>query len=231
MTGSFRGGPQAKALPKAQWPGRWNEGGHRITAAGAPGMAAQQASGAQVGACACTMGFKRGQRIGRTGRLETTHRTQPGAEHQPIELDHPDQRPLDGGAGGAWCSLTVHRGLRAIAAAINIASSSLAALASRSEAALMNSLRSNGVRSRTTHKPGASAAAVVATAARMRRLSNVRVTARLACRFGTTRPSQRPVPGNSSTGRESTGVVAVDKFAAPGAKTTFPPAEGRRGKW
>ena len=44
----------------------------------------------------------------------------------------------------------------------------------------MNSLRSNGVRNRTTHNPAGSTADDMAIAARMRRFNSVRVTARLA---------------------------------------------------
>ena len=54
----------------------------------------------------------------------------------------------------------------------------------------------NGVRNLTTHSPAGNASAAPDTAARIRRLSKVRVTARLACRLGTTSPSQRPVKGD-----------------------------------
>ena len=59
----------------------------------------------------------------------------------------------------------------------------------------MNSVRANGVRNLTTHSPAGSVAAALSMAARMRRFSKVRVTARLAFRFGTTMPSHRPVNG------------------------------------
>jgi hypothetical protein len=49
----------------------------------------------------------------------------------------------------------------------------------RSDAALMNSVRAKGIRKRTTHIPGASPRASL-TAARIRRFSSVRVTARFA---------------------------------------------------
>ena len=51
------------------------------------------------------------------------------------------------------------------------------------------------------------------TADRIRRFSKVRVTARLACRFGTTSPSQQPDRPDSSTGGQDVGAGAVDKSA------------------
>lgn len=206
-------------------------GRHRITATGTPGMTAQQTAGAQVGPRGSTMGFKRLQCIRRTSRLEPTSRPQPGAQHQAIKLHQPDQHLLCHGAARAHVGLLTHRGQRAAALAISAASSWLAARARRSDAALTNSWRSNGVRSRTTHSPGASAAATWDTAARMRRFNSVRVTARLACRFGTTKPSQSSVTGDSSTAGESSGIVAVDKSEASGLEADFFPDQGRCGKW
>lgn len=59
----------------------------------------------------------------------------------------------------------------------------------------MNSLRANDVLNLTTQSPAGRAFAVLAIAARIRRFNSVRVTARLACRLGTTSPSQSPVNG------------------------------------
>ena len=66
----------------------------------------------------------------------------------------------------------------------------LAAARSASDAGLRNSARSKGARRRTTHRPGGSWVAWRSMAARSWRLSWLRVTARLACRLGTTRPNQ-----------------------------------------
>ena len=94
----------------------------------------------------------------------------------------------------------------------------------------MNSLRSNGVRNRTTHNPDGSTADDMAIAARMRRFNSVRVTACLACRFGTTKPNHNPVSGNSSTGSGDWGLISVDKSVLPSAAAAFFATAGRHGK-
>jgi hypothetical protein len=58
-----------------------------------------------------------------------------------------------------------------------------------SEAGLRNWARSKGARRRTTHRPAGSVARWRAMAARAWRLIRLRVTARLACRLGTTSPA------------------------------------------
>ena len=105
-------------------------------------------------------------------------------------------------------------------------SSSRAADCRACEVALGNCLRSNGARRRITHKPHAKDCSWLVIAARIWRLSAVRVTDRRACRLGTTAPSQRlaggassggalgATSGKSSTDRSAEATPAVDNSGA-----------------
>jgi hypothetical protein len=133
----------------------------------------------------------------------------------------------------------VQRAAARCAAALSThASSSCALSLSASDAALGNEARSNGARRRTTHNPPRKASAWAETAARIWRLSSVRVTDRRACRLGTTAPSHRPVKAlgtDSSTGSTMFGAPPVDNSVWPGSND---PADfglcgelGRSAKW
>ena len=190
---------------RGRWPIPGKEPGpvcrDRIEAAVTPGMAAQHAACREIGPGARAMRFERRERVGRARRLEAALRADPGTEKQSVaahqrnqdaarqasneaqERSHGAQRGADAAATG--CRLRHCN---------NRASSSLrASWVKAAEAALANAARSNGARSRTSHRPGASGCILASSrwaALRIWRLIRLRVTARRACRFGTTVPSQ-----------------------------------------
>lgn len=117
---------------------------------------------------------------------------------------------------------------------IRLSSSSCAARLSWSDAALTKWARSNGALNRTTHKPHASDAEWRVIAARIWRLSNVRVTERRAWRFGTTVPSHTAsgaARGVSSTGDESIGTSPVNNSAATRFAARFKGVLGPSATW
>ena len=81
----------------------------------------------------------------------------------------------------------------------------------RVDAALANCLASNGARSRSSHCPGGRRRRCPSAWARIWRLSRLRVTARRACRLGTTRPSHQSTRGALlSTEDAESGAQSVD---------------------
>src|SRR5580765_3938469 len=108
----------------------------------APGLASGQSFEREIAAICGAMHLQRLDRVDRAGRLEAAGRTEPWAKQKPVGLDDADQQAL-------------HHGLAFAAAppaarASNCWSSARTAAFSFSELALMNSLRSNAARRRTT---------------------------------------------------------------------------------
>lgn len=192
--------------------------GNRIEAPVTPGMATQHAARRQIGAGARTVRLERSQGIGRTGRLETALRADPGAEQQSVAAHQRDQhaarqvtneaRKRRHGTQRACCATGPTGPVRHRASKASI--SRRAALRRAAEAALANSARAKGARSRTTHRPdarGCMSASRRWAALRIWRLMRLRVAARRAWRLGTTAPSQTRGPGRaaeSNAGRSST---------------------------
>src|SRR5690606_18298509 len=76
---------------------RWSLG-HGIEPAVTPRVAAADACHGEIAARQRTMALERLDRIDRTGGVEAAAVAQPGAEQQPVGLDHGDQETLhDGG--------------------------------------------------------------------------------------------------------------------------------------
>src|SRR5690606_17162764 len=111
----------------------------------------------EVAATSGAMLGERLQRIRRTRRLEAAGRPQPGAEEQPVALDHTNEQTLhqhgaDTLAGPATAGEAVGAPPpgRRLACAKSCCSSARTARRSGSDAALTNCLRSKPARKRTT---------------------------------------------------------------------------------
>jgi len=177
-------------------------------AAFAPRVAAQQTPHRQITSRPSSVGLQRTQRIHGARGLEPAGRSQPRAQKKTIGPNASHQKPLQ--ACLLRGNLSAHRRLGALeAAAIKAANSADATSPSFSEAALENSTRGNGERNLTTHMPADRCPAWRA-ATRIRLFSKFRVTERLACFLGTTKPSQRPSRGPSSTDLADLHCSAVD---------------------
>lgn len=144
----------------------------RVISAITPRVASGNAPRHQVGARAGAMALYRLNGITRAGRFEPTLTPEPGAQQQPIAFEQRDEQSADHGRG-------VHRCGR-MARCSTVSSSALSAKRSCEDAALKNCFGSKGVRSRTTHIPGAIEEARLATLARISRLTKCRVTDRRA---------------------------------------------------
>ncbi len=150
-------------------------------------MAPQHAPRGQIAAAQRAVAFEGLQGVVRTGRFKAARTTQPRTEEETIGAHWQRQqttRPeCEGGS----------RSHAATARANNSSSSLAAAWRSASDAALRNCRASNDARSRITHWPAGILGPWRSIAVRICRFNRLRVTARLACRFGTTKPSHDAV--------------------------------------
>lgn len=180
----------------------------------APGMATQHAPSAQGHAAPCAMPLQCLQRVGRACGFEAAGVPEPGLQPQAITANQQHQ-------GIAWrvenpAGLHGRAGCPGLLPArTSSCSSSLRAVAARvSDRAETKLVTGNGMRRRTSHWPAGNAPACAATWAaktlRICRFNRLRVTARRACRLGTTQPNQCPT-GRSSTGTASDEAPPVDK--------------------
>lgn len=190
---------------RGRWPIPGKEPGpvcrDRIEAAVTPGMAAQDPTRRQIAPGARTVRLERLQSIDGAGGREAALRADPGTEQQAVAAHQGDQHAARKVADEAPESRHETQGPSCAASPTGRARhcdsrasiSWRAALRNASEAALVKTARSKGARSRTTHIPDARGCASLArrwAAPRISRLIRLRVTARRACRFGTTVPNQ-----------------------------------------
>ena len=207
---------------------------HRVVPASAQRVATCQAVQRQVGPRSSTVQFKRAQREGRASGLEAARTAQPWAQQQPVAPHGGHQNLLR--QGSQRCQKAAHSvdqaGDARRPAAVNICSSS-ARVASLSalDPALVNRLRSNGPRKRTTQRPASKLSPWRARAARICRLIKLRVTARRACLFGTTAPSHSPFKGWSSTAGLTHCNKPVDNCCESAFGCIFLPSLGTAARW
>lgn len=209
------------------WSGRQEVCRHRVMSPVTPGMTTHHPPAPQGQAAPGPMLLQGLQGIGRAGGLETTGIAQPGLEQQAVAT-HEQHEAVPGRVDQPFLHARTGGSAVAPARARSCSSSPRAAWARASERAETNCVAANGERRRTSHCPAGSWAACRANTARICRFSRLRVTARLAWRFGTTQPSQCP-EGESSTGRGFAGTKPVDKSVAK-LGTTALPAGLRTGK-
>ncbi len=179
---------------------------HRVEATVAPGVAAQQAARGQVSTCCCTMLVKRVERVARAGRLEAAGAAEPGAQEETVGADRRGQQ----------AARPEHRRRRIVhrrmACANNSSSSPRTAPRSASEAALRNCCALKAPRWRIITWRPAHSVRRRRMASRIWRFTKLRVAARLACRFGTTKakPSgEASRPGELSTDSVMSGATPV----------------------
>lgn len=242
---------QRLAQPASPAERPWQVLRYRVQPALAPGMATADPEQRQIASPRSAMPLERLERIGRAGRLKTARVAEPRAEqvaipaHQPHE-QHPRQVEQASDHVGPFETTWVRPGDASTQRATSDASSMRTASRKALDAALGNRLRSKPARSRTTHSPPGSAALRAPTAARISRRSRLRVTARRAWRFGTTKPSQMlaGTPESASSGRSDgagprksstvstqNGASAVDNSGPTGSRQRFPGRLGIAATW
>ncbi len=179
----------------------------------APGVTAHHPPTPERRAAPGTVLLQGLQGVGRAGGLEATGIAQPGLEQQSIAAHHEHQRVARGVQQPVrtHCRAGSPGTLRARSS--NCSSSRRAASASASERAETNCATAKGERKRTSHCPRGRSAACAANTCRICRFSRLRVTARLACRLGTTQPNQWPA-GKSSTAERPVLPGPVDNSVA-----------------
>ncbi len=115
------------------------------------------------------------------------------------------------------------RAVRRTASARRRSISPRSSMASASERALGKRLRSIGARRRSTQSPAARCGRWRRIASRSWFLTSVRVTARRACRFGTTSPSRRtggPLRFSTTLSTDSSTDLSTDLSTTPAASST-----------
>src|SRR3990167_450608 len=119
---------------------------NRIGTARAPGMTTCESRQRQITARCRAMRLQGLQGIGRTSRLKSAGRTQPGTQQQAVTLDHADQHAPDHDAP----SIKARPCDRAVARANSCCNSSRTAILSAADVALIICLESIAARKRTT---------------------------------------------------------------------------------